>query len=176
MNFMELAEKRQSVRAYNPDRCVEKEKITACLEAARLTPSACNTQSWHFTVCAGEKAKQISFSVRDAVMNKWSSQAPVFVVISEEPYNINSRIGSCLKAQDFRTGDIGAAAVQFCLEAAEQGLGTCILGWFNQKQIKKTIGTKRKIHLVIAVGYAVDGYPQRKKIRKPLEEISDWQE
>lgn len=176
MEFTELIKIRQSVRNYDSSKPVEKEKITACLEAARLTPSACNSQCWHFTVCQGEKAKEISKYVQDAIMNKWASEVPVFVVVSEENYNITAGIGSKLKAQDFRTNDIGAAALQFTLAAADLGLGTCILGWFQQKAIKKIIGTNKKIHLVIALGYAKETDKIRNKVRKSLEQISDWQE
>ena len=170
-DFFELINKRQSVRSYNSTKTIEKEKIDYCLNAARLTPSACNSQTWRFTVCMGNKAKEIANCVSDAIMNKWAKDVPVFIVISEEPYNITAKIGSKLKAQDFRTNDIGAAALQFCLAATEQNLGTCILGWFSQKQVQKVIDNKRKVHLVIALGYATENYPIRNKIRKPLEEI-----
>ena len=58
MNFMEIARARQSCRAYDEARDVEAEKIEAMLEAARLAPSACNGQPYHFTVCRGEAAKE----------------------------------------------------------------------------------------------------------------------
>lgn len=175
MDFFELIKTRQSVRSFETEKPVEKEKIIKCLEAARLTPSACNSQTWHFTVCTGDKAKEIAACCSDSIMNKWAFEAPVFVVASENNYNITAKIGSKLKAKDFRTGDISSAVLQFCLAATEENLGTCILGWFSQKQIQKAINTKRKVHLVIALGYAKENYPLREKVRKPLESITDWQ-
>jgi nitroreductase len=176
MNFSELIKTRQSVRSFNPEKEVEKEKIISCLEAARLTPSACNSQPWKFTVCSGKKAKEIASCVSDAIMNKWAKDVPVFIVISEENYNVTAKIGSNLKSQDFRTGDIGAACLEFCLQAAELELGTCIIGWFTQKEIQKAINTKKKIHLVIALGYPTEDYPVRNKNRKKLEDITEWLE
>ena len=69
--------------------------------------------------------------------------------------------------------DIGIAAAHFCLQAAELGLGTCMIGWFDEKKIRQLlkIPEKRKIGLVITLGYPPEDYKVRKKIRKPLDEI-----
>ena len=83
MNFMEIAECRQSCRSYDEMRAVEPEKVAAILEAARLAPSACNGQPYHFTVCRGEKAKQVASAVTGMGMNKFAAQAPVMIVVSE---------------------------------------------------------------------------------------------
>ena len=60
MNFTEIALARQSCRSYDESRDVESEKLSAILEAARLAPSACNSQPFHFTVCRGETAKAVA--------------------------------------------------------------------------------------------------------------------
>ena len=60
MNFTEIAKVRQSCRKYNAERAVEDEKLTAILESARLSPSACNGQPYHITVCRGEKASEVA--------------------------------------------------------------------------------------------------------------------
>ena len=64
MNFMEIAEKRQSCRRYDIGRNVEKEKINAMLKAAQLAPSACNGQPYHLTVCRGEAARAFPYGRR----------------------------------------------------------------------------------------------------------------
>ena len=50
MNFLELVRRRQSTRKYQPGRRIPREILERCLEAARLAPSACNSQPWSFVV------------------------------------------------------------------------------------------------------------------------------
>ncbi len=87
MNFSEIANSRQSCRYYDNSKSVENEKIDAILESARLSPSACNAQPYHFTVCKGEAAKQVAEATRGMGMNKFTEDVPVMIVISEEAYN-----------------------------------------------------------------------------------------
>ena len=129
MNFMEIAQTRQSCRAYDENRPVEEEKLNAILEAARLAPSACNGQPYHFTVCRGEAAKEVALSTRGmGGMNKFAVQAPVLIVISEKPYVKSAALGAKVKNNDYRSMDIGIATAYLTAEATAQGLSTCILG------------------------------------------------
>ena len=100
MNFVEIAKIRQSCRKYNADRDVEGEKITAVLEAARLAPSACNGQPYHFTVCRGNLAKEVARAVMGMGMNKFAIDAPVMIVISEESYVPSAALGAKVKKND----------------------------------------------------------------------------
>ena len=109
MNFMEIANVRQSCRSYDPCRVVEKEKIEAVLEAARLSPSACNGQPYHFTVCRGDEAKAVAALTTGLGMNKFAAQAPVLIVISEKPYVKSAAMGAKAKNNDYRSMDIGIA-------------------------------------------------------------------
>ena len=86
MNFTEIAETRQSCRAYEPDRMVEEEKLERILATARLSPSACNGQPYHFTVCRGEAAREVAMACRGMGLNKFAVQAPICIVVSEMPY------------------------------------------------------------------------------------------
>lgn len=52
MNFTEIAKQRQSCRSYDRQRPVEREKLDAILESARIAPSACNGQPYFITVCS----------------------------------------------------------------------------------------------------------------------------
>lgn len=171
MNFMEIAQARQSCRSYEPDREVEPEKIQAILEAARLAPSACNGQPYHFTLCRGETAKAVASAVSGLGMNKFASQAPVLIVISEEPYVKTAAMGAKLKGIDYRSIDIGIAAAYLTAEAAAQGLGTCILGWLDSEKIQKICNLTRPVHMVITVGYPSAADTLRKKKRKELSEL-----
>lgn len=170
MNFMEIAETRQSCRSYDPDRRVEQERLDAVLEAVRLAPSACNGQPYHLTVCRGEKAKEVAAGVMGMGMNKFAAQAPVLIVISEEPYVKTAALGAKLKGIDYRSIDIGIAAAYLTAEATAQGLATCILGWVDDDKIRKACNLCAKTHLVITLGYAKED-KLRKKVRKERAEL-----
>lgn len=171
MNFMEIAQNRQSCRSYDPAKMVEREKLDAVLEATRLAPSACNGQPYHLTVCHGEKAREVAAGTMGMGMNKFAQQAPILIVISEEPYVKTAALGAKLKGVDYRSIDIGIAAAYLTAEAAAQGLSTCILGWIDDEKIRKACGAKGKIHLVITLGYADEKDTLRSKKRKDLSEL-----
>ena len=170
MNFMEIAQTRHSCRAYDEVRVVEKEKLDAVLEAARLAPSACNGQPYHFTVCKGDAAKAVAKATQGLGMNKFAVQAPVLIVISEEDYVKSAAMGAKAKNNDYRSIDIGIAAAYLTAEAAAQGLGTCILGWFDDEKIRSVCGLTRPVRLVITLGYPKDDIIRTKK-RKDLTEL-----
>lgn len=171
MDFMEIARKRQSCRSYAKDRPVEREKLDAVLEAVRLAPSACNGQPYHLSVCTGEKAKAVASATRGMGMNKFASQAPVLIVISEENYVKTAALGAKVKGNDYRSIDIGIAAAYLTAEATAQGLSTCILGWLDDKKIRAICGLSRPARLVITLGYAKEDDKLRLKKRKTMEEL-----
>ncbi len=174
MNFQELAEKRESCRAYK-DIPVEREKLTACIKAAQTSPSACNSQPWGFIVVDDPQiAKQISPILQDGVLpiNRFTRNCNAYIIIVEENANLSSKLGGRFKDQDFAQIDIGIASQMICLSAAEQGLGTCIMGWFDEKKLKALteIPKSKRIRLVLAIGYP-ESDTARPKVRKPIEEI-----
>ena len=171
MNFLEIAKNRQSCRSYDQSREVEKEKLDSIIEAARLSPSACNGQPYHITVCKGERAKHIADCVTGMGMNKFAKDAPVMIVISEESYVATAAMGAKLKNNDYRSIDIGICAAYLTAEATAQGLETCILGWFDNDRIMKLCGIDKPARLVITLGYANAGYPLRDKKRKDISEL-----
>ena len=170
MNFTEIANTRQSCRAYDAERPVEQEKLDAILDSARLSPSDCNGQPYLMTVCRGESAKAVAKAVQGMGMNKFASDAPVMLVISEMPYVKSAALGAKLKGNDYRSIDIGIAAAYLTAEATAQGLGTCILGWLDDKKIREICGLDGAVRLVITVGYAKDDMLRVKK-RKSLDEL-----
>ena len=171
MNFKEIAENRQSCRAYDPARDVEEEKLREILECARLAPSACNGQPYHITVCRGEAAKQTALAVQGMGMNKFASDAPVMLVISEKPYVASAALGAKIKKNDYRSIDIGILAAYITAEATAQGLSSCILGWLDDKRIREICDLEGAVRLVITLGYAKEGDPLRNKKRLPLSEL-----
>jgi nitroreductase len=172
--FQWLVSNRQSVRSYKPD-IIEKEKINRIIEAGRLSPSACNAQPWKFIVVDNPELKnKIADATSNSIIgiNHFTKQAPVHIVIVMESANFNSKFGSFMKNKTLPLIDIGIAASQICLQATAEGLGTCILGWFNETSVKKLLNIprgKRPI-LIITLGYPSDN-ELREKRRKSFDEV-----
>lgn len=174
MDFLQIARQRQSCRSYDPDRPVEPEKLEAILEAVRLAPSACNGQPYRLTVCQGQAAKEAASATMGMGMNKFAVQAPVLIVISEMPYVKSAAVGAKLKGNDYRSMDIGIAAAYLTAEATAQGLGSCILGWLDDKALRALCGLDQPVRLVIALGYAKEGDALRPKKRKDMDGLVSW--
>ena len=175
MNFMEIAQARQSCRAYDETRPVEDEKLTAILEAAQLAPSACNGQPYHFTVCKGEAAHEVARACMGMGMNKFAAQAPICIVISEMPYVKSAAVGAKVKKNDYRSIDIGITTAYLTAEATAQGLSTCILGWLDNEKICKICNLEHPARLVITLGYAKEDDKLRTKKRKELSDLVSYQ-
>ena len=176
MDFTTLTQTRQSCRAYDPTHAVEPEKLTAILESARLSPSACNGQPWHLTVCTGEKAKEVAKATMGMGMNQFAPQAPVLIVISEMPYVKSAAMGARVKNNDYRSIDIGIVTAYLTAEASAQGLSTCILGWLDDSKIRSICDLEHPVRLVITLGYAKEGDALRKKVRKDMDTLVSWKE
>ena len=171
MEFAELAGIRQSVRSYS-GKAVEEEKLMQCIETARLSPSANNSQPWRFVVVdEPELRDRIADAAAGMGMNKFVRQAPVIIAVVLEKQNMLSAVGSVVQDKEDRLLDIGIAANQLCLQAAALGLGTCMVEWFDENKVKRLLGVdkKRRIPLLITLGYS--DTPVRQKVRKPFEEI-----
>ena len=176
MNFKEIAENRQSCRSYDPSRAVEKEKIMRILESARLAPSACNGQPYGIVVCQGDAAKRVADATRGLGLNKFTSDAPVMLVIFERAYVPTAAFGARVKKNDYRSIDIGILSAYITAEATAEGLGTCILGWFDDSAIREICGIDEPVRLVITVGYPKEGDKLREKKRKDLDALVNFVE
>lgn len=170
MNFTEIAKNRYSCRNYDSERVVETEKLDAILNAASLAPSACNGQPYLLTVCTGSVAKQVVKATMGMGLNGFAKDAPVLIVISEKPYVKSASLGAKLKKNDYRSMDIGIVSAYITAEAAAQGLGSCILGWLNDAEIRKICELDGAVRLVITLGYEKEKTERQKK-RKPMEEL-----
>ena len=173
-SFLSLVLTRQSVRKYL-NQPVEPEKLQRCLEAARFAPSASNSQPWKFVVVndpdlVQKVAKETIGPL--STFNNFVPQAPVIIAIVIEKMKVITKIGASIQDREYPLIDIGIAAEHFCLQAAEEGLGTCMLGWFNEKPIKELlkIPKDKRIGLLITLGYAPEDYKLRQKIRKNPED------
>ena len=175
MDFLRLVMSRQSDRAYDKEHSVEPEKLERILEAARLAPSACNAQPWKFVVVTDrELSRKVGKAAAGLGMNKFAKDAPVHILIVEESANITSLLGGKVKDKHFPLIDVGIAAYHIVLAAESEGLGSCILGWFDEKEIKQLTGipASKRLLLDIIVGYPLK--EKRKKIRKVKEKVISY--
>ena len=175
MYFLRLVMSRQSDRAYDKEHSVEPEKLERILEAARLAPSACNAQPWKFVVVTDrELSRKVGKAAAGLGMNKFAKDAPVHILIVEESANITSLLGGKVKDKHFPLIDVGIAASHIVLAAESEGLGSCILGWFDEKEIKQLTGipASKRLLLDIIVGYPLK--EKRKKIRKVKEKVISY--
>ena len=178
MALLDLIKHRKSVRNFL-DRPVEREKILMCLEAARLAPSACNSQPWKFIVVDDIQLKNklcaAAFSGIYSI-NTFCKMAPVIVVVISEKSKFLARIGGMFRGTKYYLIDIGIATEHFVLQAEDLGLGTCWIGWFNEGAVKSilNIPRRKKIDIVIALGYY-----DREKLdpdhgRDPIDKIASF--
>jgi nitroreductase len=174
--LLNLILRRQSDRSYS-DQPVESEKIERIIEAGRIAPSACNAQPWKFIVVTDNDLRiKISeaASAKLLGMNTFISQAPLLIVVVREKANLSSRIGSTVKNKDYSLIDIGIASENICMQAAAEGLGSCMIGWFDEAQIKKILGipASKRVELIITLGYTTKD--TREKRRKPASETVSY--
>lgn len=178
MNFSDLIKHRQSVRKYL-DKPIEKEKLDQLIEAVRLAPSASNSQPWKLIIVDQPELKnEVAKATYNTLVrfNKFAPQAPVIAVFCLEEPKLITRIGASLQQTEYPLIDIGIAASHFCLQAEELGLGTCMIGWFDEEKVKQLlhIPEKTKVALLVTVGYPPEDYPLRSKQRKKREEMSSY--
>lgn len=172
-NFMELVQARESCRAYDAAVRPTRAQLEACVEAARLAPSACNSQPWHFTVVNEEAlSAQVGACTRLHHLNGFTQECPAYIVVCEEPATLSARVASFVSANSFVSIDIGIATAHLCYAATAQGLSTCIMGMFDKDKLRELLNLKetQKVRLVLAIGKAA-GEELRPKKRKPSEEI-----
>ncbi len=171
MEFESVVTKRQSCRGYL-DTPVSDEILEKIINTANLAPSACNGQPYFLTVCKGETAKKVAKLTAGMGLNKFATEAPCLIVVSEKEYVKSALVGSKIKNNDYRSIDIGIVTSHIVLEAANQGISSCILGWFNEPEIQKLLNIPDRIRLVITLGYPKDEKIRDKK-RKAINEISN---
>ncbi len=176
--FEELQNTRESCRVYS-DAPVSRELLTHLADVARLSPSACNSQPWHFLIVDEPEAKKrLTECLEDGGLNgcPWGNRVPAFFIICEEKAKLQPGVAEHYGSQHFAQMDIGMAAMGLCYEATALGLGTCMIGTMNQEKLHQAfeIPEERIVRLIITVGYPAKKSEPRKKARKDLEEIVSY--
>ena len=162
---------------FRSDRPIENEKLDRIIEAGRMAPSACNAQPWKFIIV---NEPDLVAKVAEAAsapllgMNTFVAQAPVQIVIVREKPNLTSRLGAGIKDKDYSLIDIGIAAENICLQAEAEGIGSCMIGWFDENAVRKILGIpgSKRVELIISLGYSLS--EKRDKRRKPAEETVSY--
>jgi len=179
-SLLSLIKKRYSVRKYL-NKPIRRTLIKKCLEAARLAPSAENMQPWRYLVVDNpellNKLKQNAFS-GIYKFTQWATSAPVIIVVLAKTSFITHKIGAQIQNIKYHLLDIGIATEHLILQATELGLGTCWIGWFNVKKVRKILQIPKKYEIVslITLGYFKKEKTKKRKKRKKLEEIAFFNE
>jgi len=163
MHFLEIAKKRYSVRAYKPDP-VEDDKLQNVLEAARLAPTACNIQPFHFIVIH-TKGKEAE--LRRIYSASWFVQAPIVIAACGIPSESWGR----RDGKNYCDVDVAIAMDHLILAATELGLGTCWIGAFNPDAAHEILGLPGDVE---PIAFTPLGYPADQsghKSRKSLNEM-----
>lgn len=181
MDFLEIMRQRRSCRAFDASKTVSREDLLKIVEAGRLSPSGCNSQPWKFIVVDSPEAKSKlcdALVVNGTVTGApWRNQVSAFIILVEQPAKVMPCVVEYYQnSQRFAPGDIGAACMNMCHEAFSLGLGSCIIGMNDQAKLEEyfNIPHGSDARLVLAIGYAAEGSPVQKKVRKPLEEVCSF--
>lgn len=177
--FQRILRGRRSIRRFLPTP-VEPEKLRACLEAARIAPSAHNVQPWRIVVVDDPALKERLAAAAFSGLysgSKFAAQAPVILVLLARPGQIAVRVGSRIQGVPFYLIDMGIAGEHIALQAEELGLATCWMGWFSYRRARKALGIPRGFKLVamMPLGYAASR-PRREPTRRAYEEIVAFNE
>jgi nitroreductase len=177
MELMDLIRARRSVRRY-ADRPVERTVIEQCLEAARLAPSAENSQPWRFVVVDDEEAKaRLAEAAFSGVYRptRFAAKAPVIVAVLAKPDFIANRLGRAIQGTKYYLIDCGIASQQFVLRATELGLGVCYIGWYSKRGVRKTLQVPRSHDIVVLLALGYPGGESRKpRARKELYDLVSY--
>lgn len=181
MTFLELVNRRQSVRKFEPGKQISREVLDRCLEAARLAPSACNSQPWTFLVVDDPaQVRELAEEVCGRPpygMNRFAADASAIVAVVTEKMKLAACIGAQFRGVQYSLVDVGIACEHLVLQATEEGLGSCWLGWFNERALKRRlgIGRSKKVDLLICLGAPSDAQV-RPKVRRSLDDVRRYLE
>jgi nitroreductase len=167
--------KRRSVRMYS-ERAVDLRLLKSIIASSQYAPSACNKQPWRFIVVA-EREKVTLLSERalgGVVPNQWARSAPAWIVACAKKSILVHDVAARFKRVPYHYLDMGAVIEHILLKAAECGLGTCWIGWFNKRAVRNILRIPRDIEIVslITIGYESGNGAKEERTRLALNEIA----
>jgi nitroreductase len=173
MTLDDIIKQRRSIRSFRSTP-VSREDLLALCEAARLAPSACNSQTWRFVAVTDSYLvrRLCREAMRPVIPNKWLDQAPLVIVGCSQLDIVANRLGSRISGIEYYRIDLGIAMEHMVLKATELGLGTCWIGWFSEERVKHILDIPRKVKVsaMLAVGYPKE-HPDKQSSRKSMDKI-----
>jgi nitroreductase len=156
---------------------VPEEALRGILECARLAPSADNSQPWRFVVVADPAARDgLARACFSGIYlpTRFAAAAPVILALCADRAKVLERAGETVLGTALHLLDCGIAGEHVALAAAEQGLGTCWIGWFDKKAAKRVLGVPAHVDVValMAMGYPREGFGHRPRRRQPLSAMA----
>ena len=165
MNFLELCEKRYSVRKYSAE-AVSDEDLHYVLECARMAQSAVNFQPWKFVVVRSEAAKA---DIRRCYGREWFASAPLYIVALR---NVKSNWVRSSDGKPHGDIDVAIAVEHICLAAAERGLGTCWVANYDTELLNQLFGdADHEAVAIVPIGHIAADCPFAPKKRKEMSLI-----
>ena len=169
MEFKEVIRNRFSCRKYSA-KAIEREKLDAVLEAGRLAPTAKNLQEQHIYVAESEEAL-----ARIDKVTPCRYGAPTVLVVAFDKNNVFTYPG---EKRDSGVEDASIVATHMILAAADEGLGSCWINFFEPEKMSDELGLpeNEEVLMMLDLGYAADGVKPTPghSARKPLSETVSW--
>ncbi len=163
MNVFDAIKLRRSIRGFK-DKSIEEEKLLRVLEAGRLAPSAKNRQEWRYVVV---KDKELRRKIAVASNNQYFiAEAPVVIVGCATMVDY---VLSC--GQPAYTIDVSISMDHMTLQAVEEGLGTCWIGFFKEDEVKKILNIPQEMRVVEIMPLGYPKFLPEPKPRKKFQEI-----
>jgi nitroreductase len=165
MEFYDVIHRRRSIRKYKAQP-VPAEKLQRVLEAGRKAPSWANKQCWRFILIDDEHLRSklneiMGGNPGDTVY----TDAPYTLVICADPFASGKKDG-----KEYYMFDVGIALENIMLAAAEEGLGTCCIGWFDERSVRNLLGIPEEYRVVALTPI---GYPDEEPAARPRKEMKE---
>jgi nitroreductase len=181
-DVFEVMKRRRSVRKFAPKK-IEHEKILQILEAARIAPSSSNRQAWHFVVIDDKSLIELipkQVALGEKIVIKWLKDAPL-VIAGCYTKALTHHIARLFDHENHLV-DVSIAMTHIALAATALEIGTCFVGWFNHKKLKKLLNIPKQynIAVLLALGYPIEKSSEKAignieaRPRKALEEIISY--
>ncbi len=168
MTFHELIHQRESIRNYDPDRPVEKEKLDRILDAGRFAPSASNRQPWRFYLISSREYLERAHTF---YARSWFSDAPHVLIVA------GKRSEAWIRQTDGYNSlepDLTIAMDHLILAAESEGVGSCWIAAFDPEALKQSgiLEPDEEVFAMTPLGYQKNGFTKPgNKNRKPMDEV-----
>lgn len=163
MQLEKCIKERRSVRKYT-DMKIPAQLLEGLVELSRFSPSWKNVQPVRYHFIQDPKAKELisqncvmGFEFNAKTISRCNTLLLLTVIKGLSGYEKDSQF-STSKGAGWEMFDAGIAAQTFCLAAHDQGIGSVIMGIFDDEKICQyvKIPENEKIAALIALGYPIE--------------------